>query len=190
MTGTGKLAASIVVVAVLVLAAIAGFFTSVRPLLGLDLVGGVSVVLSAPNGTDRGVMEKTLDRIRERVDALGVAEPDISLLGNNFIQVQLPGLGGQGTVVKQGNQYCAKSSSGKVIGCRAKQADAQALAKAQSVQRVLQIIGTTARLDQREVLQTLPSGDKTAFTQGVLQPNDPCLADKSCTVAPADQAGD
>src|SRR5437016_1173388 len=189
MSGTGKLATSILFVAVLVIAAVTGFLTSVRPLLGLDLVGGVSVVLSAPGGTDKGVMEKALDRIRERVDALGVAEPDISLLGNNFIQVQLPGLGGQGTVVKQGNQFCAKSSAGKIVGCRDTLADAQALAKAQSVQRVLQIIGTTARLDQRAVQATLPSTDKTPFTQGVLQANDPCLSDKSCTQAPADSAG-
>src|SRR5207253_3625727 len=142
MSGTGKLATSIVFVAVLVIAAVTGFFTSVRPLLGLDLVGGVSVVLSAPGGTDKGVMEKTLDRIRERVDALGVAEPDISLVGGNNIQVQLPGLGGQGTVTKRGSQWCATSPTGKSLGCFSSQADALAAAKAQSVQRVLQIIGT------------------------------------------------
>src|SRR5439155_22896046 len=144
--GTGRLAISIVVVTALVLVMIGGFFAGLRPLLGLDLVGGVEVVLSGPAGTSKDVMELALDRIRSRVDALGVAEPDISLLGNNFIQVQLPGLGGQGTVVKQGNQFCAKSSAGKIVGCRDTLADAQALAKAQSVQRVLQIIGTTARL--------------------------------------------
>src|SRR5256712_1804656 len=137
MRGQGRLVASIVFVAVLVGAAIGGFLTSMRPLLGLDLVGGVSVVLSGPTNVDKAVMQKALDRIRERVDALGVAEPDITLLGNNLIQVQLPGLGGQGTVVKRGAQFCATSPSGKSLGCRSNQADAQALAKAQSVQRVL-----------------------------------------------------
>src|SRR5437899_3347341 len=142
MRGTGKLVASIIVVGLLVGAAVAGFLTSVRPLLGLDLVGGVSVVLSGPKNVDKAVMEKALDRIRERVDALGVAEPDISLLGSNLIQVQLPGLGGQGTVTKRGSQWCATSPTGKSLGCFGSQADAQAAAKAQSVQRVLQIIGT------------------------------------------------
>ena len=190
MRGNGKLVASIVAVVVLVGAALAGFLTTLRPLLGLDLVGGVSVVLQAPGGTDKGVMEKALDRIRERVDALGVAEPDISLLAGNNIQVQLPGLGGQGKVVKRGGEYCAVSPTGKSLGCRTNPADAQALAKAQSVQRVLQIIGTTARLEEREVLTTLPSTDQTPFTTGALQSNDPCFANKTCTQGPADKTGD
>jgi preprotein translocase subunit SecD len=172
MRGNGKLVASIVVVAVLVLAAIGGFFTSVRPLLGLDLVGGVSVVLSGPSNVDKAVMQKALDRIRERVDALGVAEPDISLLGSNLIQVQLPGLGGQGIVTKRGNQFCVTSGGGKSLGCFATQADAQAKAKAQSIQRVLQIIGTTARLEEREVLQLIGPTDSTYKTTA-LTPRNP-----------------
>src|SRR5712691_9192688 len=99
MKGTGRLAASITLVAALVLAAIGGFFAGIRPRLGLDLVGGVSVVLAGPPGTSPDVMQKALDRIRQRVDAVGVAEPEISLVGNN-IQVSLPGAGGQGHVVK------------------------------------------------------------------------------------------
>ena len=39
-----RLIVSIAVVSVLVLLAVAGFFTGTRPLLGLDLTGGVSVV--------------------------------------------------------------------------------------------------------------------------------------------------
>jgi preprotein translocase subunit SecD len=161
MRGIGRLVTSIVIVGALVIAAVVGFLTSVRPLLGLDLVGGVSVVLAGPKGTSREVMEKALDRIRDRVDALGVAEPDISLLGGNLIQVQLPGLGGQGHVVKRGSQFCALSSTDASLGCFTTLAAAQARAKAQSVQRVLQIIGTTARLEEREVLP--PPGSQAAI---------------------------
>src|SRR6266436_1334588 len=97
MKGTRRLVTSLVVVGVLVVSSIVGFVLGTRPLPGLDLVGGVSVVLSGPRDTDKDVMQKALDRIRDRVDALGVAEPDISLLTGNppLIQVQLPGLGGQ-----------------------------------------------------------------------------------------------
>ncbi len=170
MKGTGRLTASIVLVAALVLAAIGGFVTGVRPLLGLDLVGGVSVVLSGPPGTDPTVMEKALERIRERVDALGVAEPEISLVGNN-IQVSLPGLGGQGKVEQKGRLFCAISSTGKELACYRKQADAQAKAKAQSVVRVLQIIGTTARLEEREVLQVIPPSDPSYKTTSLTPTN-------------------
>jgi preprotein translocase subunit SecD len=203
MKGTGRLVASLVFVAALVVATLAGFVLGLRPVLGLDLVGGVSVILSGPPGTDKAVMEKALERIRDRVDALGVAEPDISLLGSSFIQVQLPGLGGQGTTVKVNNQWCVKSSAGKSLGCYGTLAEAQAAAKAQSVQRVLQIIGTTARLEEREVLKTSasdPTGvaalpftritDATGAVTGVIQPNDPYRQSKDFKEAPPDSAGD
>jgi preprotein translocase subunit SecD len=170
MKGTGRLWVSITVVAVLVALAVAGFIGGIRPLLGLDLSGGVQVVLQGPSSATKDVMQKALERIRTRVDALGVAEPDISLLSGNLIQVQLPGLGGQGHVVKQGNQYCAYSDTGKVIPidathrCTTNQAQAQAKAKAQSVQRVLQIIGTTAQLEERQVLRIISPTDPTYKT--------------------------
>jgi preprotein translocase subunit SecD len=177
MQSSRPLIASIAMVFILVLLTLAGLVTGTRPLLGLDLTGGVSVVLAAPANTDRAVMEKALDRIRDRVDAVGVAEPDISLIGNNLVQVQLPGLGGQGNVVKRGEQYCAVSSSGKNLGCFPREADAQAKAKAESVQRVLEIIGTTARLEEREVLETINASDSSyktqVFTAGAIKANDP-----------------
>jgi protein-export membrane protein SecD len=192
MKNVGRLTTSIVFVAILVGVALAGLLTSVKPLLGLDLEGGLSVILKGPAGTDRGVMEKALDRIRERVDALGVAEPDISLIGSNLIQVQLPGLGGQGHVVKKGATFCAVSSSGKSLGCYKNISDAEAKAKAQSVQRVLQIIGTTARLEEREVLQTIPPSD-ASYKTTPLTPRDPATGDFQSTgdvVAYGDQNSD
>jgi preprotein translocase subunit SecD len=75
-----------------------------RPLLGLDLQGGVSLVLcpASPSdptacnkASDPAVSEDTLNQaikiIRSRVDALGVAEPDISRQGTNVL-VQIPGV--------------------------------------------------------------------------------------------------
>jgi preprotein translocase subunit SecD len=172
MKGTSRLVLSIVFVGVLVLGAVLGFLTSLRPLLGLDLVGGISVTLAAPQGTPKDVVERALDRIRERVDALGVAEPDISLIGGNNIQVQLPGLGGQGHVVKKGALFCSVSSSNKEIGCFKTEEKATASAKAQSVQRVLQLIGTTARLEERELLGTIAPSDP-AYKTTELTPRDP-----------------
>ncbi|HEX2069500.1 MAG TPA: SecD/SecF family protein translocase subunit, partial [Actinomycetota bacterium] len=174
MRGVGRLVASIVAVVILIGAVIAGFAANLRPLLGLDLTGGVSVVLAGPANTDRAVMERALDRIRDRVDALGVAEPDISLLGSNLIQVQLPGLGGQGRVTTQGRQFCVEAA-GRNVGCFATRDQAQARAKAQSVQRVLEIIGTTARLEERAVEETVQptSPDYLTFTRGVIDVGDP-----------------
>src|SRR6266498_2058025 len=172
MKGTSRLVLSIVFVGVLVLGAVLGFLTSLRPLLGLDLVGGISVTLAAPPGTSKDVVEKALDRIRDRVDALGVAEPDISLIGGNNIQVQLPGLGGQGHVVKKGALFCALSSTNKEIGCFTTEEKATAHAKAASVQRVLQLIGTTARLEERELLGQIAPTDP-AYKTTQLPPRDP-----------------
>ncbi|HMC37473.1 MAG TPA: protein translocase subunit SecD, partial [Actinomycetota bacterium] len=91
MKGTRRLVLSIALVGVVVLASVLGFVTGTRPLLGLDLVGGISVVLQGPPGTSRDTMQKALETIRNRIDALGVAEPDISLVGDRNIQVEVPG---------------------------------------------------------------------------------------------------
>ncbi|MDP8955595.1 MAG: protein translocase subunit SecD [Actinomycetota bacterium] len=186
MRGTGRLVASIVAVLILIGAFVVGFATNLRPLLGLDLTGGVSVVLAGPPNTERAVMERALDRIRDRVDALGVAEPDISLLGSNLIQVQLPGLGGQGTVTRRGRQFCVEDSAGRNLGCFANRDQAQARAKAQSVQRVLQIIGTTARLEERAVEEIIQptAPNYLTFTRGVIDPGDPLRRNRNFREVP------
>jgi len=61
------------------------------PKLGLDLQGGASVVLQPKHKVSSGVLDQSIEIIRSRVDALGVAEPDISRQGSSII-VQLPGV--------------------------------------------------------------------------------------------------
>jgi preprotein translocase subunit SecD len=61
------------------------------PELGLDLQGGVSVVLEPTSDADDEQLDQTLDIIRDRVDALGVAEPEITRQGGAIV-VQLPGV--------------------------------------------------------------------------------------------------
>lgn len=61
------------------------------PVLGLDLQGGISVVLAPSGNYDRNTLDVAVDIIRNRVDALGVAEPEISRQGDNIV-VDLPGV--------------------------------------------------------------------------------------------------
>src|SRR5918994_121791 len=61
------------------------------PELGRDLQGGVSVVLEPTSDADDEQLDQTLDIIRDRVDALGVAEPEITRQGGAIV-VQLPGV--------------------------------------------------------------------------------------------------
>ena len=61
------------------------------PALGLDLKGGVLVVLTPTRPVNNSILNQSIEIIRNRVDALGVAEPDISRLGRNIV-VQLPGI--------------------------------------------------------------------------------------------------
>ena len=61
------------------------------PQLGLDLQGGASVVLRPKGKVTSGALNQAISIIRNRVDGLGVAEPDISRQGTNII-VQLPGV--------------------------------------------------------------------------------------------------
>ncbi|GHD85450.1 protein translocase subunit SecD [Streptomyces naganishii] len=64
--------------------------------LGLDLRGGTQIVLetrSTPaTKADRAATDRTLEVLRGRVDALGVAEPTLVRSGANRIIVELPGV--------------------------------------------------------------------------------------------------
>jgi preprotein translocase subunit SecD len=61
------------------------------PQLGLDLQGGALVVLRPEEDVRNDVLNQSIEIIRNRVDSLGVAEPDISRLGDAIV-VQLPGV--------------------------------------------------------------------------------------------------
>lgn len=84
-----------VVLVTLVAAGMAGstFLFDMKPRLGLDLRGGLSVTLTAPPGTPPDQMDKAVDILRARVDRAGVAEPEISRESTNNILIQLPGTG-------------------------------------------------------------------------------------------------
>jgi protein-export membrane protein SecD len=137
MKGGRRHVISILFVAALVFASLSGFiFGGLKPLLGLDLVGGVSVILTAPDGTPPDVVNQALETVRTRIDRLGVAEPDITLQGDLNIQVQIPRFGGQ------------------------------------SQERLLELIGKTARLEFREVLETVAPGGENYDTLEIT-PGDP-----------------
>jgi preprotein translocase subunit SecD len=95
------------------------------PQLGLDLQGGIAVVLAPREQAASGVIDQAIEIIRNRVDALGVAEPDITRQGDNVI-VQLPGV--------------------------------------RNRDRALELIGTTAQLYFRPVIQDLPAAETTPTT--------------------------
>jgi preprotein translocase subunit SecD len=61
------------------------------PVLGLDLQGGVSVRLVPAGDPSSGSLDVAVDIIRNRVDALGVAESEVTKEGDNIV-VNLPGV--------------------------------------------------------------------------------------------------
>ena len=120
-----QLVSLVVVLFIAVAALLATLVSGNSPQLGLDLQGGASVVLAPKNKVDSGVLDQSIEIIRSRVDAIGVAEPDISRQGNSIV-VQLPGV--------------------------------------KNKDRALQLVGTTAQLFFRPVIQALPASDKTPDT--------------------------
>ncbi|MGH8952934.1 MAG: protein translocase subunit SecD [Acidimicrobiia bacterium] len=64
--------------------------------LGLDLRGGTQIVLEAQDTADvtvdADVTGRTLEVLRRRVDAFGVAEPTLQISGDRRIIIELPGL--------------------------------------------------------------------------------------------------
>ena len=69
------------------------FWAGWLPRLGLDLQGGTSVILEAPEGTDEQVVETAVEVMRRRIEDFGsVQEPEISVSGGTSVLVQLPGV--------------------------------------------------------------------------------------------------
>jgi len=62
-----------------------------QPSLGLDLQGGASVTMTPVGEVDQAALSVAVDIIRQRVDSLGVAEPEIIRQGNTIV-VNLPGV--------------------------------------------------------------------------------------------------
>jgi len=64
--------------------------------LGLDLKGGVFIVLEAQTDATGSeldkIMEQTKEVIQKRVDAMGLTEPNILREGRNRIRIELPGV--------------------------------------------------------------------------------------------------
>lgn len=87
---------------VVVLLGVAAYFIFIRqPVseatqLGLDLEGGVSVQLEGSQTGDEEVtreeMQRAAEVIRQRVDSLGVTEPELQLQGQDQMIVNIPGI--------------------------------------------------------------------------------------------------
>jgi preprotein translocase subunit SecD len=82
----------LLVTVVLILGAfVATVLGSSRPVLGLDLQGGTSIVLAPVKGSDLSTLNTAVAIIRNRVDGLGIAEPNVSRQGDNIV-IDLPGV--------------------------------------------------------------------------------------------------
>ena len=75
--------------------------------MGLDIQGGVHVVMEAQNVGKyktkelRELMEQTQAVITKRVDAMGIANPNVTIEGTKRIRVELPGAKDADEAIKQ-----------------------------------------------------------------------------------------
>ncbi len=83
----------LLLVAGLLAASVLAIFTQ-RTRLGLDLKGGVQLVYqgeaTAQSGVTQASLSRAVDIMRQRVDQLGVSDPEIQTSGGNQISVGLP----------------------------------------------------------------------------------------------------
>ena len=132
MKGKGLISLAVIFV---ILAAVGVYFTKINPALkymkeGLDLKGGVQVVLQATKPVTPTEMEDARNIIAFRANSFGVSEPIIQIQGKNQISVQLPGIKHQQAAINaigQTAQLIFKGPDGKTIvtGADLKSASAQ-----------------------------------------------------------------
>lgn len=116
-----RLAALIAII--VVVAGVWVYFTRFNPVTnyipeGLDLKGGLMVVLQAKGPVTSQQMVQAEAIMARRANIFGVSEPAISLQGNNEIIVELPGIKDPEAAIKtigETAQLLFKSPSGKVI---------------------------------------------------------------------------
>jgi preprotein translocase subunit SecD len=172
--GTRGLWASIIFVGVLTLASLVGLLTgTLQPTLGLDLEGGVSVILSAPEGTPDDVMQRALESIRNRVDSFGVGEPQIYVSGTN-IEVQLPGLA-KGTIDERAKQqFCLLGADGTDYGCLKDEAAAKStLDGVKAEEQVQQVCLASDALDVEDVCFGTQADADAAIAATTVEPENP-----------------
>ncbi|MHB8512512.1 MAG: protein translocase subunit SecD [Actinomycetota bacterium] len=115
-----------------------------KPNLGLDLQGGISVVLAPTGKVSKESLAKAADIVRQRVDALGVAEPNVTVQGSNIL-VEIPGL--------------------------------------KNREAALRLIGRTAVLRMRPVLQSITPGSPDWTKSPPADCNNPFPSETSSTAA-------
>ena len=79
------------IIVVAVAALLANIIAGNSPALGLDLQGGASVTLEPVGEFDSAAIDVAKDIITQRVDSLGIAEPEIIRQGDTIV-VNLPGV--------------------------------------------------------------------------------------------------
>ena len=73
---------------------IGDFHRTLNPVMGLDLRGGMQVLLAPQAGTvvDKQALEDTASVLESRANALGVAENNFQVAGDQYILAEFPGL--------------------------------------------------------------------------------------------------
>jgi protein-export membrane protein SecD len=83
---------------------------NVRQSLGLDLVGGLRVLLTAelpPGSFTTDDLRQAANNVARRVNALGVTEPTVQVQGSNRILVELPGVSNREEAIETIQQTAA-----------------------------------------------------------------------------------
>src|SRR6266540_1618011 len=81
----------VAIVVIAVAGVLATIVTDSKPQLGLDLQGGASVTLQPVGKASNDALDVVIDILRNRIDSLGVAEPEIIRQGSTVV-VNLPGI--------------------------------------------------------------------------------------------------
>ena len=75
-------------------------------------------------------------------------------------------------VVHEEQQFCVVSSAGKQLGCSVTRDKAENLRRQSGQERLLRVIGETARLEERRVLEAVPVSDPRPLTCGTAEERD------------------
>lgn len=178
------------IVLISLLAVISTFVFNKKPGLGLDLAGGVSIVLDPykdgkpTENVTKDQQDQVIKILRNRVDALGVAEPEISTQGKSVL-VQIPGIDDQERALELVGRTAELQFRPVTKQSAAAKTDQKAIDKLRAALKVPDGV-TAQQIYEQEVPPTTAAPTTTVPVD--LTPTAPTTAAASTTAAPTTAA--
>jgi hypothetical protein len=137
---------------------------------GLTFSGDLDLVLAVPSEAAAIYVTSATQLIERRLSALGAVQSTVTLSVGQ-IEVHVMELQA-GPLVEENGRSCVSTNDGEDLGCFATRSGAEDTVQDRMVERLVQGVERTGRMEEREVLETIDTSNRR-YGAALLTPIDP-----------------